>query len=128
MIILKVIGIAFVALCCINVLRSSNRQEFSVILIIASGVIILLLISDKVVESVSAFSELTKKSGLKGETISLVIKMVGIGYVTEYSASVCEDGDSKSLAQKIQLAGKITVFFMAMPIIMNVFDVIGNLV
>ncbi len=126
MTILKIIGFAFVALCCYNLIKNA-KPEFSVALIIGAGALILILLSDGIVESVTVFRNLTEKSGLNSSTFSSVIKIIGIGYVTEYSASVCEDGGSKSLAQKIQFAGKLTVFLLALPIVVNVFDVIEGM-
>lgn len=126
MILFKVIGIAFVALVCYSLLKNT-KPEFSIILIIAAGALILILLSDKIVESIAVFKNLTEKSGISVDSLSSVIKIIGIGYVTEYSSNICEDGGSKSLAQKIQFAGKITVFLLAVPIILNVFKVIEGL-
>lgn len=125
MLLIKIIAIAFVALVGYNVLKSV-KPEFSVALIVAVGAVILILLSDSVVTSLSAFATLTEKSGISVTSFASVVKIIGIGYLTEYAASICEDGGSKSLGQKVQFAGKITVFLIALPIIMNVFTVIES--
>lgn len=127
MIVMKIIGISFVALVGYNILKYS-KPEFSVALVVAAGTIILVILSDKIIESVAAFKFITEKSGLSENTFSMIIKIIGIGYVTEYASNVCEDGGSKSLGQKIRFAGKITIFLLALPIVYNVFTVIEGLV
>lgn len=122
----KVVGIAMVAVVCYNVLKNV-KPELSVGIIIAAGAVILAMLTEEVADSVTTFNVITEKSGLSTQTFTSVIKIIGIGYVAEYASAVCEDGGSKSLGQKIQFAGKITVFLLAVPIIINVFNVIENI-
>jgi stage III sporulation protein AD len=74
-----------------------------------------------------AFYNLTDKSGIDDKLFGTILKIIGIGYVTEYSASICSDFNSNSLGSKIQLAGKITIFLMALPVITSLIDLIGRI-
>lgn len=123
---LKIIGLCFVALVCFNVIKNV-KPEFGLFVIVCAGAAVVILLSDGIIDAVNAFSSLAEKSGINNDVFSSVLKIIGIGYVTEYSAGICEDGGSKSLAQKIQFAGKITIFIMAMPIITGIIEVIGGI-
>ena len=45
------------------------------------------------------------------------MKIVGINYVTEFGVGVLNDFGSSSLADKVALGGKITIFSLSLPII-----------
>ena len=56
-----------------------------------------------------------------------LLKIIGIGYLTEYSASVATDAGCASVAQKLQLGGKIVIFLMSISIVTALVDVVTEL-
>ena len=123
---LKIIGLVFIAVVSYNVIKNV-KPEYGLFIIVVAGAAVIILLSDGIVESISAFKSLSDKSGLDSGIFSSIIKIIGIGYITEYSTSVCDDSGCSSLGQKIQFAGKLTIFLMALPIISGIIDVIGGL-
>lgn len=124
--VLKIIAIGFIGTITVVIMRNV-KPEVSVFVAIATGVIILIGISEKLTEVVSAFTSLADKSGLSAPVFSSVIRIIGIGYITEYAASVCEDNNCSSIAKKIQLSGKVIIFAMALPIITGIIDIVEGL-
>lgn len=123
---LKIIGVVFVACVGYNVIKNV-KPEYGLFIIITAGAAVIIMLSDNIIQAMGAFSTIAEKSAIDNSVFSSVVKIIGVGYITEYSSSVCEDGGCSSLAQKIQFAGKITVFIMALPIITGIIDVIGGL-
>lgn len=103
------------------------KPEISIIVGVAGGVIMLLMLVDSVTSILSVFNALTQKSGLSTGVFSAVLKIIGIGYITEFSANLCVDAGSSSIANKILLAGKILILVAALPIITNLIDIISEL-
>ncbi len=103
------------------------KPEIALIVGAAGGVIMLLMLVDSVTSILSVFSSLTQKSGLSTGIFSAVLKIIGIGYITEFSANLCVDAGSSSIANKILLAGKILILVSAIPIITNLIDIIAGL-
>lgn len=126
MFLLKVIGIAFVAVVGHSVLKYS-KQEFAGFVLIGAGCIILILLSEKIGEAITAFQGIAQKANLDSTVFSMILKIIGIGYITEYSVSLCEDSGCTSIGKKIELAGKITIFLMAIPIITGIIDLLGGI-
>ena len=77
--------------------------------------------------AILAFDELVQKSGIDDRVFSAVLKIIGIGYLTEYSASVATDAGCASVAQKLQLGGKIVIFLMSISVVTALVDVVGGL-
>ncbi len=103
------------------------KPEYSIYIALATGVIILISLSETIMEAVNTFSQIADKSGLSTGVFNAILRIIGIGYITEYSASLCEDNDCSSIAKKIQFAGKVAIFVMAMPILSGIIDIVGGL-
>ena len=103
------------------------KPEIAIIVGVAGGVIMLLMLVDSVTSILSVFSSLTQKSGLSTGIFSAVLKIIGVGYITEFSANLCVDAGSTSIANKILLAGKILILVSAIPIVTNLIDIISGL-
>lgn len=126
MFLLKIIGIGFVAVTGYNLLKYS-KQEFANFVLIGAGCIILILLSDKISQAINTFQGIAQKARIDSAVFAVIIKIIGIGYITEYSVSMCEDSGCTSIGKKIELAGKITIFIMAIPIITNIIDLLGGI-
>lgn len=117
--IVKVILVALVGVLAIVILRSV-KPEFAMLAGIAAGVMILLMILGELTDIFKQFKGISE-GGTGGSSIfSAVLKIVGIGYLTEYAASICEDYGSQSISKKVQLAGKVSIFALALPIFTNI--------
>ncbi len=113
---IKIIGAAFLTATCSAILKST-KPELSFVVVITGIIIILLFILDMVKGSFTVLSEIAAMTGLENGVIKILIKIVGVGYLTEFSAGVLNDFNAGSVADKVSLAGKITVMVMALPII-----------
>ena len=113
---IKIIGAAFLTAICSAILKST-KPELSFVVVITGVIIILLFILDMVKGSFTVLSEIAAMTGLENGVIKILLKIVGVGYLTEFSAGVLNDFNAGSVADKVSLAGKITVMVMALPII-----------
>lgn len=125
--IIKIAGIGITGVIIASLLKR-DKPEFSVIITIATGMILLVLILSQMTSVVTAFDDLVALSGVDQRLFAGVLKIIGIGYLTEYSATVVTDYGSNSVANKIQLAGKITIFLMALPIIKTLLTAVQELI
>ena len=103
------------------------KPEIAVIVGLCGGVIMILMLVDGATNIISVFNSLISKSGVSSGVFSAVLKIIGIGYITEFSASLCGDAGATSVANKILLAGKILILISALPIVTNLIDIIAEL-
>ena len=73
---------------------------------LATGIIIVIITLTYIGDVIIAFNQIVDKTGLNSKLFSSLLKIVGIGYLTEYSSSMCEDMGSPSLGKKFNLVGK----------------------
>ena len=110
------------------VLLKSVKQEYSLLCVIVGSVIIILYILNSILDIIDFFMNIVSKTGIDSQLFTILLKIVGMGYLVEFSAGICRDSGNSSVADKVVLAGKIIIFLMIMPIISNLFEVIMDLI
>ena len=125
--IFKLIAISIIGVVVVLTLKST-KPEFAVFAVIATGVIMVIILLSTLQDVILAFDNLVKKSGIDEGVFSAVLKIIGIGYLTEYSASIATDAGCGSIAQKLQFGGKLTIFAMSISIVFAAMDVVVQLV
>lgn len=61
--------------------------------------------------------------GSKGY-LSIIIKVIGITYLCEFSAAICKDAGFSTVADQIEVLGKISVMFAGLPILLALLELI----
>ena len=56
-----------------------------------------------------------------GEILKLAVKVIGVGYITEFTADIVEDFGNKVIASKVVFGGKVVVCGITLPIIKKLF-------
>jgi stage III sporulation protein AD len=124
--IFKIIGVGLVTAITVLIVKQV-KPEIAVVLGMAGGIVIILMLVDSLTSIVSSFSTILEKSGLASGVFTVVLKIIGVGYITEFSANLCTDAGSSSIADKILLAGKVIILAISLPIITNIIEIISGL-
>ena len=121
--IIKIIGIALIALIII-ILIKQYRPEFAIYISLLTGVLILLLVIDQLGEIISLLQSLATKASINNTFLSLLIKITGIAFLAEFAVSVCKDAGEGAIASKIEIGSKIIIIAMSIPIISSLLEII----
>lgn len=125
--ILKIILIGLVT-CVASVLLKQLKPELSILVTLAGGLIILVMIVEHLSTILGAFLGIVNKTNVNTKLFSNVLKIVGVGYLTEFGANICVDSGNSSIADKVMLGGKIIILCFALPIVSNMLEVILGLI
>jgi len=124
--IFKIVGIGIATAVAMIILKTT-KPEIATLVGVAGGIIIILMVVNQLTSVLQIFKTIAEKSGLSIQIFGSVLKIVGIGYITEFAASICNDSGSSSLADKILLAGKIIILVVSLPIITNIISIVAGL-
>ena len=105
-----------------------DKPELAMVLSIAGGVIILIIITTKIAALIPAIQNIIDGLALPGEFFSPLIKIVGVAYVAEFAVGTCRDAGENALAAKVELAGKIIILVLALPVIIYLFEMLTGLI
>lgn len=124
--IFQLIGIALITAVA-ALLVKGTKPELAFAITIAGSVILLLFVLEVFRGSIDIFAKITQMTGLDAVIVRTLLKMVGIGYLVEFSAGVLNDFGQNSLADKLIFCGKILVLILAVPILESVLGLISDL-
>lgn len=103
------------------------KSELAVPLTIGVAVVIVSMLCDKLYDLVYTFYNFSQEANIDNEAISCVIKVVGIGYLAEFTNNVCVDANCKSIGDKVLFASKIAILFCALPMVDKLFGIIKGI-
>lgn len=121
--ILQIIGLAIIATVIIAVIKG-QRPEIAIQISIAAGIIVFAMILGKVTAVIELLNSYAQKVNIDTIYISTLLKIVGIAYIAEFGAEVCKDAGEGAIASKVELAGKVVIVVLAVPIITSLLDLI----
>lgn len=121
--IIKIIGIALIALIIIIMLKQ-YRPEYAVFISILTGVLILFLVMDKLTGIINLIQSIEDKFSINTQFIAILIKITGIAFLSEFAVSICKDSGEAAIANKIELGSKIIIISMSIPIISSLLEII----
>lgn len=113
--IMKIIGVAFITTVC-SLLVKSTKPELSFSVNMVGVLVILFQILTKIPQISQFIARISALSSIENGMMKLLLKMVAIGYLTEFSSGLLTDFGSIALADKVVLAGKITIILLSLPI------------
>ena len=123
--IFKVIGIAFLGMICVGLLKEI-KPSLAIGCGILTGLIILFSLIPELKQLISEFKKIAELANVDATLFTTIIKIIGVGYLAEFTASITEDYGAGSIGKKVLFAGKIVIMLLAMPIITNVILSIGR--
>lgn len=124
--IVKIILVGVITSICVVILKNV-KPELSILASLAGSVVILVLIINSLTDVISTFAGIVTKTNINMGLFSNVLKIVGIGYLTEFGANVCNDTGNGSIADKVLLGGKVIILCFALPIINSMLNIIIGL-
>ena len=122
----KIVIIAIFAVITISLIKQI-KSEFAIALSVGVSVVLMLMLFDELFNVVQTFYNLSDKAQIDSGIFSIVIKVVGIGYLAEFTNNVCVDANCKSVGDKVILASKIAILLCALPIVENLFELLFSL-
>lgn len=105
-----------------------KNAEIAVMLGLCVSIVILFALFSNIAQITDKISEITAASGISTGYIAILLKVIGICLVTEFTANVCRDSGSSSLAGTVTLTGKILVTIAALPLYSDILNVILELI
>ncbi len=121
--IMKVIGVALVTAVA-AVLVKGTKPELAFAVTVTGVIVILLFIVDALQNTIAVFASIAQMTGVENGLIKLLLKIVGVGYITEFGAGILNDFGSNAIADKVVLAGKIGIVLLSAPVLESLLQLV----
>lgn len=114
------ICIAAVAATILAVTLKRYNPEISMLLAIGAGVGIFVLVLSQIPQALSQISTLLSRAGLPLAYGQVLFKALGICFLCQFSSDACKDAGQSALASKVELAGKLMIVLLALPMLEDI--------
>ena len=121
--VIKIIGIGLLALIIIVILKQ-YKPEFAIYVSMIAGVLILVLAIQKLTGIINLLQSLANKTYINKSFLSILLKITGIAFITEFAVSICSDAGEKAIASKIEIGSKVIIIAMSIPIITSLLELV----
>ena len=125
--IIQVVGLGLLGTVLVILLRE-YVPEFSLQLSLLIGLLIFILILERVMIIVDSLENIASRAGVDLIYLDIILKIVGISYIAEFGAQLCRDAKVGIIANKIELAGKILIISLGIPIMLTILESIMALI
>lgn len=124
--IIQVVGIGLIATILALILKE-HKPMFAFLLVTVTGVILFLVVIGKISEVIRVLEKMAVQANLNMVYLDTILKIIGIAYIAEFGAQVTRDAGQGAIASKIELAGKVLIMVMAIPILTLIVETILRL-
>lgn len=104
------------------VLLRQYRPELALAIGLLAGAVVSLLLIRVLTTPLETVQQMLEQAGMGGETALLLIKSLGICLLTQLTADVCRDAGEAGLASRTELAGKVALLLLALPLFQQIVE------
>lgn len=119
----KIALLGIVTVICALMLRS-ERGEYSVFISMTGCLLLFTFGISKIETILKAVDRLKGYMGGNTEYFQILLKIIGITYLAEFSASLCRDAGYSAVGSQVELAGKLSIMAISLPILLALVEVI----
>lgn len=123
---IKITAVAVIG-AAVSVILRHIKPEYCIGVAIACSVIIMLMIKDDITAVIDAMLQAADEMGIELAYLTLLIKIIGVAYLTQFASSICEDAGEKAIAMKVEFAGRISIILMSAPLMFAVINLITGM-
>ncbi|MFC0522654.1 stage III sporulation protein AD [Pontibacillus salicampi] len=121
--IFQIVSFALVASLIVVVLKD-QKASVAFFVILFTGIVIFLVLIQQIAQVFSLLEYIAQKANVNGMYVETILKIIGIAYIAEFGAQITRDAGLGSVASKIELAGKVFILVLAVPILTAVIETI----
>ena len=110
------------------VLLKKENPQMAMLVAAATGILIFLMLCAPLGALLALLRETAAEAGVGGDYFAIVLKVIGIAYLTQFGAQLCADAGEGAIAAKVELAGKILMMTAAAPVLTGLLEMVMGLV
>ena len=105
----------------------TQSPHSALLLSLASGAVIILSVLKNMPEMLSGVQAVLADGGIDAENVAILLKVIGICFVTEFTCDCVTEAGMLSLSTNISFVGKVIVLLTALPLFQSILNIITTL-
>lgn len=96
-----------------------QRPEYALLIGFALSILVFSFVCRMAGNLLEEFRGLQQYLGDSKGYLGILMKVVGITYLCEFSAGICKDAGFSSVSDQLEILGKLSVLFAGLPILLS---------
>lgn len=123
---IQIVGFGLVATVLVLIVKE-QKPMMAFLLAAFAGIVIFLFLIGKIADIIAMLERLADQSNVNMVFFQTILKIIGIAYIAEFGAQVVRDAGQEAIASKIELAGKVLIMVLAIPIVSVIVETVMKL-
>ena len=102
----------------LGILLKKKKKEYELFVTLGVSLCIFYFIISKLELVLAVINRMQEYVELDTGYIAILVKMIGITYVSEFSANLCRDAGYQAVAGQIEMFGKLSILVISMPVLL----------
>lgn len=109
-------------------LLKKYNPEIAMLTTLITGIIIFTAVLSALSPAIELLNRFSSLAPGVGDNVSILLKSIGICYICQFSADSCRDSGQSALAGKIELAGKVAVVLLCLPLLEEIVNLAMSII
>ncbi len=118
-----VIGVGLIA-AMLSVLLRQYKPEFALLTALAATILIFTMMAGWILPAAQRIRELLNQSPTLSESAAVLLKAVGICFLTQIACDLCRDAGENAIASRVETAGKTAILLISLPLFEQVLELV----
>jgi stage III sporulation protein AD len=126
---MDIFRIAAVGICGVMIAAvvKGYKPEFATYVVIATVLVIFTMVIFKLTSVFEFLGEIYNQISYGKSFFPIILKVLAVAYIADFTAQICKDSGETAIASKVELAGKVMIFYLAIPVMVSVMELINKM-
>ena len=103
------------------------KPEFAIYVVITTVMVIFIMVINKLASAFEFLGEIYNQISYGRNFFPIILKVLAVAYIADFTAQICKDSGETAIASKVELAGKVMIFYLAVPVMVAVMELINKM-
>lgn len=111
----------------LTMIAGSVKREYGITVMIGAALLLGVYSISSIEMVVTRIREFESAIGLEKEYLDILLRMLGIAYLTQFVVSLCRDAGNGAVAGQISIVGKISMMLVSFPVLEALLKTLGDM-
>ena len=110
----------------LSLILKQKSLEFSAVITVCGGVLILILTFDYVTELIGFYVSFGEAVSIESSVIKIALKLIGVGFLTEFISDLANDFGNSVVASKVVFGGRVVICLIMLPVLKDLISLLSS--
>lgn len=124
--ILQIAGIAVSGVVVVSLIRNF-KPEMAIYVVLATVIIIFIFALNQLTAVFQFLKTVYNEMTYGKDFFPILIKVLVVAYLSDFTSQLCSDAGEASIGNKVELAGKVIIFYISLPILVSILQLVNSI-